>query len=91
MDAGTGKDRGIKRLNAFERGKRRSARVLAPRPCERCQTIFTPKRENPDEPARFCSSPCRSAHWREERRDLERLLRRVADLESRVSVLEAKR
>ncbi len=74
------------RLNAYVRGQRPRAGKPGPRPCTACETIFTPAKENPDRPARFCSDKCRARSWRQ-RRDNESS--RFAAIESRLSALEA--
>ena len=81
------------RLYAFERAGRPQTRKPAPRPCEYCKTIFTPKYENPLKPARHCSPKCRAATWRDEQkkdRRIEALTDRVGKLESRISTIESK-
>ena len=87
---GEAQDRATRRSYAFECEKRIPGRKPAPRPCERCQAFFSPKRENPKEPARFCSSKCRTASWREEQkkdRRIEALTGRVSTLEIQVAEL----
>lgn len=81
-----------KRLYAFERGER-PRRKPAPRPCQRCKTVFTPKYENPLKPARHCSPKCRAATWRDEQkkdRRIEILTGRIKAIESRLTAIESK-
>jgi hypothetical protein len=75
-----------KRLYAFERGERPRTRKPAPRPCQRCETVFTPKREDPLKPAKFCNSKCRSAQWRDDKNNA----RQIADILARLQVIESK-
>jgi hypothetical protein len=87
-----------KRTYACVRGKRAKVRKPAPRPCERCQAVFSPKREDPKKPARHCSPKCRAASWRDRQKKDNRLtaieaaLRSFHDmnLAARISALEAR-
>jgi len=80
------------RLYAYERSKGIKMHKPAPRPCQHCETIFTPKRENLLKPARHCSPKCRAATWRDEQkkdRRIEVLTDRIGKLESRISTIES--
>lgn len=89
MDAKTGKDRDIKRSNAF--GTRtRGKRALPPlRPCQWCNTPFRPKRENPKEPAKSFSPKCRIAAWKSGRvseGQITKILARLAAIEEKLGI-----
>ncbi|MFA5392020.1 MAG: hypothetical protein WC331_11445 [Candidatus Omnitrophota bacterium] len=74
---------------AYVRGKRTKGRVPAPRPCEGCETIFTPIKENPEKPARFCCDKCRSAAWRGEQKrrgSIKDIVRRLSAIEKHLGI-----
>jgi hypothetical protein len=78
-----------KRTYACVREKRTRTHKPAPRPCQHCEIVFTPKRENPKEPARCCSPKCRSALWRDEQkkdRRIEALTARIVRIESHLGI-----
>lgn len=85
----TGKDCGIKRLNAFGTGTK-AVRPLPPlRPCQTCNTQFRPKRENPKEPAKSCCPECRMAAWKSKRVDegqITKILARLSAIEEKLGV-----
>ena len=72
---------------AYVRGGRARVAKPGPRPCRACEAVFTPKKENPEKPAKYCCDKCRSLGWRAERKDRDV---RLSSLEARMSALESK-
>jgi hypothetical protein len=68
-----------RRLHACVRG---SSGKYPSRPCEVCKTIFTPKYENPEEPAKTCSPKCRAKRWRKIQRDNNAVARLSGEIEA---------
>ena len=72
---------------AYVRGGGTKVAKPGPRPCRDCETVFTPKKEDPKKPAKYCCDRCRSLGWRAERKDKDV---RLSSLEARMSALESK-
>jgi len=66
--------------------KKQARAKLQPRPCEWCETEFTPFK-NKD--AKHCSSRCRIAHWKDDQKKAAvKFGPRIESIEQRLSRLE---
>jgi hypothetical protein len=82
------------RSNANVRGKRVSTRKPTARPCTFCQTIFTPLKEDPKKPAKYCSDKCRAHAWRDGQKSdvrLDRIEVRLTAIEEKLGVKQGDR